>query len=72
MTGLYFLTTQARGKYHGPGHLPGEAAIGFGGAKAEVIEQIEYLNRTYDAGHEMGTHYVGHFCRGDRYPGSRW
>lgn len=72
MTGLYFLTTQARGKYRGPGHLPGEAAIGFGGAKAEVIEQIEYLNRTYYAGHEMGTHYVGHFCRGDRYPGARW
>nr|WP_244881176.1 polysaccharide deacetylase [Tsukamurella pseudospumae] len=72
MTGLYFLTDDARRIYSGPGHRPGEAAIGFGGTKAEVQQQIQYLNRTWYAGHELGTHYVGHFCRGDRYPGERW
>lgn len=72
MTGLYFLTDDARRIYRGPGHRPGEAAIGFGGTKAEVRQQVQYLNRTWYAGHELGTHYVGHFCRGDRYPGERW
>ncbi|UQE73997.1 polysaccharide deacetylase [Gordonia sp. PP30] len=72
MTGLYFLTDAARKKYRGPGHRPGESAINFGGSKAEVIEEIEYLNKTWYAGHEMGTHFVGHFCRGTSYPGAQW
>lgn len=72
MTGLYFLTDAARARYRAPGHRPGEAAIGFGGDRAEVREQIAYLNRTWRAGHEMGTHYVGHFCQGTRYPGAVW
>lgn len=72
MTGLYFLTDKARRKYRGPGHRPGESAIGFGGTKAEVLEEIEYLNRTWYAGHEMGTHFVGHFCAGTKHPGKDW
>ncbi|MGC5025381.1 polysaccharide deacetylase [Tsukamurella sp. DT100] len=72
MTGLYFLIDEARRHYRGPGHAAGEAAIGFGGTKAEVVQQIAQLNRTWFAGHELGTHFVGHFCRGDRYPGERW
>lgn len=72
MTGLYFLTDNTKKKYRGPGHRPGEAALAFGGTKAEVSEQIDYLNRTWYAGHEMGTHYVGHFCAGTKYPGKDW
>lgn len=72
MTGLYFLTDKARNKYRGPGHEPGESSLAFGGTKAEVREQVEYLNRTWYAGHEMGTHYVGHFCAGTKYPGKDW
>nr|WP_245551721.1 polysaccharide deacetylase [Gordonia hirsuta] len=72
MTGLYFLTDEARHKYQGPGHRPGESSLAFGGTKAEVIEQIEYLNETWYAGHEMGTHYVGHFCAGTKHPGTDW
>lgn len=72
MTGLYFLTDKARTKYRGPGHRPGESAIAFGGTKAEVKEEIAYLNKTWYAGHEMGTHFVGHFCAGDKYPGTQW
>lgn len=72
MTGLYFLTDQAKRRYRGPGHLPGEAALAFGGTKAEVKEEISYLNRTWYDGHEMGTHYVGHFCAGTKYPGKNW
>lgn len=72
MTGLYFLTDRARNHYRGPGYPPGEAALAFGGTRAEVSEQIDYLNRTWLGGHEMGTHYVGHFCAGTRNPGKDW
>ncbi|WLP89138.1 polysaccharide deacetylase [Gordonia sp. NB41Y] len=72
MTGLYFLTDKAKKRYRGPGYRPGESALAFGGTKAEVIEQIEYLNRTWYGGHELGTHYVGHFCAGTRNPGKNW
>ena len=72
MTGLYFLTDKARRHYRGPGHEPGEAALAFGGTRTEVTEQIDYLNRTWYAGHEMGTHYVGHFCAGTTHPGKDW
>ena len=72
MTGLYFLTDKAKRRYRGPGYRPGEAALAFGGTREEVKEQITYLNRTWHGGHEMGTHYVGHFCAGTRNPGRDW
>ncbi|MDH3026404.1 polysaccharide deacetylase [Gordonia alkanivorans] len=72
MTGLYFLTDAKKRQYRGPGYKPGEAAIGFGGSKKEVIEEITYLNRTWYDGHEMGTHFVGHFCAGTKNPGKSW
>ncbi|WP_226435864.1 polysaccharide deacetylase [Rhodococcus yananensis] len=72
MTGLYFLTDENRHHYQGPGRAPGEAAIGFGGTEDGLRTQIEYLNRTWLDGHEMGTHYVGHFCAGSGYHGDRW
>ncbi|WP_072815872.1 polysaccharide deacetylase [Rhodococcus zopfii] len=72
MTGLYFLTDNNSAHYQGPGHGPGQAAIAFGGDETDVVEQVRYLNRTWLAGHEMGTHYVGHFCQGSGYHGSQW
>ncbi|WP_420750601.1 polysaccharide deacetylase [Rhodococcus sp. O3] len=72
MTGLYFLTDDNAGHYQGPGHRPGQAAIAFGGDEADVLEQVRYLNDTWLDGHEMGTHYVGHFCKGSGYHGSQW
>ncbi|WP_231702939.1 polysaccharide deacetylase [Tsukamurella asaccharolytica] len=72
MTGLYFLTDAAKTRYQGPGHRPGEASLAFGGTQREVRQQIDHLNRTWAAGHEMGTHFVGHFCHGTGYPGQRW
>lgn len=72
MTGLYFLTDENAGHYQGPGHGPGKAAIAFGGGEADVLDEIAYLNRTWLAGHEMGTHYVGHFCKGSGSHGDQW
>lgn len=72
MTGLYFVTDESAHHYRGPGHGSGEAAIAFGGGSKDVLDEIEYLNRTWLAGHEMGTHYVGHFCRGSGSHGDQW
>lgn len=72
MTGLYFLADKNKKHYRGPGYKPGESSLAFGGSDAEVIEQVQYLNRTWYDGHEMGTHYVGHFCAGTRNPGKDW
>lgn len=72
MTGLYFLTDTRTHHYRGPRHRPGESSLAFGGTRREVVEQIRYLNRTWLDGHEMGTHYVGHFCAGTRHPGKKW
>jgi hypothetical protein len=72
MTGLYFLTDDARNHYRAPGRKPGEAAIGFGGSTKDVKAEVKLLNRTWFDGHELGTHYVGHFCAGTSYPGRDW
>lgn len=72
MTGLYFLTDDNKHHYQGPGYKPGESSLAFGGTEDEVIEQVEYLNRTWYEGHEMGTHFVGHFCAGTKNPGKDW
>lgn len=72
MTGLYFVADEHRAVYQGPGHAPGESAIAFGGTTEDVREQVRQLNRTWYGGHEMGTHYVGHFCAGGGFNGDRW
>lgn len=72
MTGVYFLTDKNKTHYQGPGYKPDESSLAFGGTENEVIEQVEYLNRTWYDGHEMGTHYVGHFCAGTKNPGKDW
>lgn len=72
MTGLYFVADANSEVYQGPGHAPGAAAIAFGGQNEDVLEQVKYLNRTWYDGHEMGTHYVGHFCAGSGSHGDQW
>ena len=72
LTGIYLVSTASKGVYTGPGHKPGTASIGFGGSKEEIVTEIEDLNRAYAAGHEIGTHYNGHFCAGDDPSGKDW
>lgn len=64
LTGLYLLTDDNGKRYTGPGHSPGKSSVGFGGTGAEVATRITDLNAAYAAGHEIGTHYNGHFCAG--------
>jgi hypothetical protein len=64
LSGLYLLPRARKDDYIGPGHEPGDSAIGFGGTDEEVRVRIADLNAAMDAGHEIGTHYNGHFCKG--------
>jgi hypothetical protein len=72
LSGIYLLPDRLRGQYEGPGHGRGRAAISFGGTDAEVATRIGDLNAAYRQGHEIGTHYNGHFCAGNEPSGSRW
>ena len=65
LSGIYLLGDTRREEYAGPGHGRGRAAISFGGSDDEVALRIEDLNAAVAAGHEIGTHYNGHFCQGN-------
>ena len=72
LSGLYLLPDHLRGEYEGPGHGRGRASISFGGTDAEVTTRINDLNTAFRQGHEIGTHYNGHFCAGNEPSGGRW
>ena len=72
LTGLYLLSDDNAGLYAGPGHESGESSVGFGGTEAEIAQRIKDLNKAYAAGHEIGTHYNGHFCSGVEPSGGVW
>jgi len=72
LSGIYLLPDERRGEYAGPGHEPGRASIGFGGSEQEVANRITDLNDAVAAGHEIGTHYNGHFCAGNEPSAERW
>jgi hypothetical protein len=72
LSGLYLVADQDGGQYTGPGHRKGYSSIGFGGTRQDVANRINYLNDVIDAGHEIGTHYNGHFCQGDEPSVGRW
>ncbi|AHH94208.1 hypothetical protein [Kutzneria albida] len=72
LSGVYLLSEDQANQYTGPGHKPGESAIGFGGSPADITARIKYLNDALDAGHEFGTHYNGHFCEGEGAPVGSW
>lgn len=72
LSGVYLLPDARRAAYTGPGHEPGRAAISFGGSQQEVDTRIADLNAALARGHEIGTHYNGHFCTGNEPSGKDW
>jgi len=72
LSGIYLLEDIRRGEYLGPGHEPGRAAISFGGTAEEVGARVADLNAAVKQGHEIGTHYNGHFCAGNEPSVGRW
>lgn len=72
LSGVYLVADQDASGYTGPGHRPGYSSIGFGGSRADIALRIDYLNEAIAAGHEIGTHYNGHYCEGDEPSVGRW
>ncbi|WP_184691094.1 polysaccharide deacetylase [Saccharothrix tamanrassetensis] len=72
LSGVYLVPDADASTYAGPGHRAGYSSIGFGGTREEVAARIAYLNDALAAGHEIGTHYNGHYCVGDEPSVGRW
>ncbi|MBA2390750.1 MAG: polysaccharide deacetylase [Geodermatophilaceae bacterium] len=72
LSGVYLLTEENREAYVGPGHEPGDSSIGFGGTPEDLRLLIEDMNTAYYRGHEIGTHFNGHFCVGNGPSGNDW
>ena len=72
LSGVYLLTDEEKRRYRGPGHGAGSSSIGFGGSRAEVDRLIADLREARRRGHEIGTHYNGHFCDGDEPSVGNW
>ena len=62
ISGTYLLPdNKAKLNYNPPGKPRGTSAIGFGDP-AIIETRIDKLTEAWNAGHEIGTHYNGHFC----------
>jgi hypothetical protein len=72
LSGVYLLHKAQRGAYRGPGHHAGASSLGSWSTPAEVRTLVGDLDTAYAAGHEIGTHYNGHFCAGAEPSGDRW
>ena len=74
LSGIYLLGNAAKsaGAYTGPGHKTGAASIGYGGPESDIVTEVNDLNTAYMKGHEIGTHYNGHFCDDAPPGGNQW
>jgi hypothetical protein len=62
LSGVYLLEDANASLYQAPGARRGSSQVGFGGDQAELTQRINDLNKMYELGNEIGTHYNGHFC----------
>jgi hypothetical protein len=72
LSGVYLVPDAERRRYRGPGRAAGTSAVGFGGSPAEVDTLVGDLMEARRRGHEIGTHYNGHFCAGNEPSGGHW
>jgi hypothetical protein len=74
LTGTYLLDDAHRSRYVGPHQAPGASSVGFAPVPAGMTSEsylaalVQRLEVARFVGHEVGTHYNGHFCQG--VPGS--
>ncbi|MET9228201.1 polysaccharide deacetylase [Lentzea sp. NPDC003310] len=69
LSGVYMLAEQDKNQYQPPAGLKrGLSDIDFGGTRQDVTSRIGYLNQVIADGHEIGTHYNGHFCSNGSQP----
>ncbi|MFB7216449.1 hypothetical protein [Streptomyces sp. NPDC056255] len=61
LSGIYTLPEAKRNLYHPPQHPVGASDIGFL-TDAHIRSTLEQLRQAWLDGHEIGTHFNGHFC----------
>src|SRR5205823_8460153 len=62
VSGVYLLDEAHRNRYRPPRHSPGRSDIGFASSPALVRGMLRQMATAYREGHEIGTHFNGHFC----------
>lgn len=65
LTGIYLLPGRERHRYHGPRHAVGASDLGWL-PERYVHATIRQTRRAWLDGHEIGTHFNGHFCGPDK------
>ncbi|MEV4438995.1 hypothetical protein AB0K09_08250 [Streptomyces sp. NPDC049577] len=65
LSGVYMLPEEKREIYEPPKHSDGASDIGFNDVKG-VRDTVAQLRGAWLDGHEIGTHFNGHFCGPDR------
>ncbi|MFI9273672.1 hypothetical protein ACIGXM_23585 [Kitasatospora sp. NPDC052896] len=61
LSGLYTLPAAKKDLYHPPQHSVGASDIGYLSDNA-IRNTIKLVSQAWLAGHEIGTHFNGHFC----------
>jgi hypothetical protein len=70
LTGTYLLDQAHRSHYTGPHQAPGASSVGFAhvpdgmSSESYITTLVQRLTSARQIGHEVGTHYNGHFCQG--------
>ncbi len=62
VSGLCLLPEEQKFLYETPGRDAGSSAIGFADNSDEVVQRIANYKEAYEKGHEIGTHFLGHWC----------
>ncbi|MET9800256.1 hypothetical protein [Streptomyces sp. NPDC006368] len=61
LTGIYLLPKEQKNLYQPPQHGVGEAAISYP-TREHIRMTLEQLGKAWKEGHEIGSHFNGHFC----------
>ncbi|QKW11047.1 hypothetical protein HUT18_20670 [Streptomyces sp. NA04227] len=64
LSGLYLLPESKQRLYRPPNNPVGASDIGYL-TDAHIKDTLKYVRRAWLEGHEIGTHFNGHFCGGD-------
>jgi hypothetical protein len=68
VSGVYLIDWAHNTRYRPPRHRPGQSDIGFAPDPQFAEETLAEVRAAYEEGHEIGTHFNGHFCA--PFPGS--
>ncbi|TPQ22315.1 hypothetical protein [Streptomyces sporangiiformans] len=63
LSGLYLLPESKKRKYLPPNNAPGASDIGYL-TDEHIKSTLKYVRQAWLEGHEIGTHFNGHFCAG--------